>query len=393
MGWIAVVAAPWNPALWWQLRRLRLAIEVDCDRRVLNHGVSLDRYGALLLEVGRRISIRPLVAVGLFETRSFLERRVRAMTASASRRALRSIAALGAVAIVIGLAVAAPVPVKPQRTVAAGQGTAEPSVVAPAVQDTPPRFSFTPFTVKPICTEKCSAEDVLEYMEAAGAPAACEVMVGIQIDTIGRPTATDILKTGDPACDEGARSWAMATRWTPAENEGRPVVAWIAQPIAIGGDEATIESGVAPDVAEMVDPPPPPLLDGSGFVFTPYTVRPECLEGCTKEALGLHLREVARDRICAATIGVLISTSGEVTATDMLRPSGDEACDQAIARWARTTRWSPAKNGTEPVEVWIAQPLQFGPEEGAEAGSAPADQNGTGPGTLSNGVEQGGPAA
>ena len=29
---------PWNPMLWWQLRRLRLAIEIDCDARVLRLG-------------------------------------------------------------------------------------------------------------------------------------------------------------------------------------------------------------------------------------------------------------------------------------------------------------------------------------------------------------------
>src|SRR5690606_19455117 len=32
---LLVAAMPWNPALWWQLRRLRAAIEVDCDARVL----------------------------------------------------------------------------------------------------------------------------------------------------------------------------------------------------------------------------------------------------------------------------------------------------------------------------------------------------------------------
>jgi len=34
-GVCAVVAMPWNVALWWQLSRLRLAIELDCDARVI----------------------------------------------------------------------------------------------------------------------------------------------------------------------------------------------------------------------------------------------------------------------------------------------------------------------------------------------------------------------
>jgi hypothetical protein len=51
---LAVAAMPWNPALWWQLRRLRLAIEVDCDRRVLARGVDPASYGSLLLDIAGR---------------------------------------------------------------------------------------------------------------------------------------------------------------------------------------------------------------------------------------------------------------------------------------------------------------------------------------------------
>ena len=39
-GWITVVLMPWNAALWFMLSRLRLAIELDCDARVLRGGVA-----------------------------------------------------------------------------------------------------------------------------------------------------------------------------------------------------------------------------------------------------------------------------------------------------------------------------------------------------------------
>lgn len=39
-GVIAIMLAPWNVALWWQWRRLRLAVEMDCDARVLASGRS-----------------------------------------------------------------------------------------------------------------------------------------------------------------------------------------------------------------------------------------------------------------------------------------------------------------------------------------------------------------
>jgi len=49
---LAVLAMPWNPALWWQYRRLRRAIELDCDARVVRGGASVSRYGEVLLEAG-----------------------------------------------------------------------------------------------------------------------------------------------------------------------------------------------------------------------------------------------------------------------------------------------------------------------------------------------------
>ena len=48
---IAVALMPWNPIAWFALARLRLAIELDCDRRVLGTGAKLREYGQLLIEL------------------------------------------------------------------------------------------------------------------------------------------------------------------------------------------------------------------------------------------------------------------------------------------------------------------------------------------------------
>lgn len=53
---------PWNPALWWIVRRLRLAIETDCDRRVLHAGTDVHAYGVLLLNAAARYARAPLLA-------------------------------------------------------------------------------------------------------------------------------------------------------------------------------------------------------------------------------------------------------------------------------------------------------------------------------------------
>jgi hypothetical protein len=76
---LTAVLLPWNLPLWWQLRRLRFAIEVDCDARVLRAGQSPPPYSAVLLSVAtHRVPLRA-TATGLSESGSSLERRIRIM--------------------------------------------------------------------------------------------------------------------------------------------------------------------------------------------------------------------------------------------------------------------------------------------------------------------------
>lgn len=110
---LAIVALPFSPAAWWMLRRLRLAVEVDCDARVLARRADVAAYGRLLLEVGRRRSpALPLLAFS--EPTSYLERRIRIMTTRRTRTPRLRAAGLAT----LGLALAAaacetPGPVNP----------------------------------------------------------------------------------------------------------------------------------------------------------------------------------------------------------------------------------------------------------------------------------------
>lgn len=52
---LLLVVMPWQPFLWLQLAGLRLAIELDCDRRVLARMPDVARYGDALLELAGRI--------------------------------------------------------------------------------------------------------------------------------------------------------------------------------------------------------------------------------------------------------------------------------------------------------------------------------------------------
>ena len=71
-----LVAMPWNLTLWWQLRRLRCAIEVDCDARVLKSGRDARIYGETLITIGQRQSGYVGAVAGMSESRAFLEKRL-----------------------------------------------------------------------------------------------------------------------------------------------------------------------------------------------------------------------------------------------------------------------------------------------------------------------------
>lgn len=86
------VAFPWNVPIWWLGHRLRVAVEIDCDRRVLHRTPKVREYAELLLRIGSAGSIPGLRALAFSRPTSFLERRVRAMTDQTSPRLLRTMA-------------------------------------------------------------------------------------------------------------------------------------------------------------------------------------------------------------------------------------------------------------------------------------------------------------
>ncbi|MDB4874742.1 MAG: blaR1 peptidase family protein [Gemmatimonadetes bacterium] len=76
---LALIVMPWNLALWWQVVRLRVAVEMDCDARVLRDA-NARSYGDLLLEVARpRRGPRLMGATAFAERATQLERRIRVL--------------------------------------------------------------------------------------------------------------------------------------------------------------------------------------------------------------------------------------------------------------------------------------------------------------------------
>lgn len=111
-----LIAAPWNPAVWWMLRQLRRAVEMDCDARVVRAGQNPLAYGELLLRVSQRRARLPLVAVAFGEPRSLLELRIRRLAARLPRRRMfGAILATMVAATTVVAACETPRPVSPDR--------------------------------------------------------------------------------------------------------------------------------------------------------------------------------------------------------------------------------------------------------------------------------------
>jgi beta-lactamase regulating signal transducer with metallopeptidase domain len=117
---LVAVLVPWNLPVWWQLRRLRFAMEVDCDARVLRAGQSRSTYSSVLLNVATYLVPLRAAAAGLSESASSLEKRIRIMHAPIRAR-WRVLATLLGTCTVALLAVAANVSAPPVPALTSGE--------------------------------------------------------------------------------------------------------------------------------------------------------------------------------------------------------------------------------------------------------------------------------
>ena len=228
---LAVALVPWNPVAWWSFRRLRLALELDCDRRVVRAFPGRVReYCELLLQVGSR-GARPLASPALSEPQSILERRVDAMTrprTPSSRARTLTLSALASA--VAGFACFYPSP--------DGEMT-DPLAVAMDAADLNTELTdgpvFTPYTVAP---DLRNMEQVRDALEAEYPPLLRDAGIGgtvnvwFLINAGGDVVETRIQQSsGHEAIDRAAMAVAGMMSFSPARNRDKAVPVWVAFPI------------------------------------------------------------------------------------------------------------------------------------------------------------------
>ncbi len=242
---VLLIAFPWNPALWLQHRRLCLAIELDCDQRVMErlpHRRWL--YGDLLFRVGSRFGAGPgLALAGFAERSSFLERRIRKLLGKAPEVGMAQIAFLAFAAImVVGVAVWAPGITKEMRvTEPVPELEVEPELVTndairfplpPSADDVSlqgkPRFVV--HTVKPRLLNPAEVNRVLEREYPAllrDAGIGGTTTVHLFVEESGRVGNALVKNSSEHAAlDQAALKVSRAARFSPGMDRDRAAL-WI----------------------------------------------------------------------------------------------------------------------------------------------------------------------
>ena len=132
---LPLILMPWNLAMWWQLRRLCLAVEMDCDNRVVSGLGDARAYGELLLKVAQAGSSGPRLQPALLGGVGTLERRLTVLLAPTPlrqvQRFLLPALAVGLLAIV--LLMPHPVLMHGSHSMTSGTTTSVPNYTSPAL--------------------------------------------------------------------------------------------------------------------------------------------------------------------------------------------------------------------------------------------------------------------
>jgi TonB family protein len=262
-----LLLTPWNPFLWIQLRSLRSAVELDCDRRVLlARPASRLTYGELLLEVGALRSPR-LGVPRLAGRRSTLERRIEFLVQDprsiAPEGLLRS--SWGAVLALLAFLVPVPpvplfelpylLPSGPLAIVSGGGG------VVDALRERP---IFTPHSQPPSLRNDSSMRQAVdrEYpSDLRNAGVGGKVLLHVLIDNGGVVQEARLaLGSGQEALDAAAIRAVRRLSFWPALERDRATPAWISLPIIFYGLECPPVPGLSPvGGPRSMDGPPSPL--------------------------------------------------------------------------------------------------------------------------------------
>jgi len=359
---IAVVLMPWNPALWLQARRLRLAIELDCDARVLRAHPSTERYGMLMLTIAQRRSVGPtLFSPMLTEPTTLLERRILAMRPT-TRRLARVTVYGGSTLAVAALAFACSLQ----------SDTTSPKAAPIAVTD---RQTFQEFQVeKPAALLPGNVPPAYpQQLRLANVEG--KLLTRFVVDTTGRPIVETvrIVERSDDRFVPSVREAIPNLRFSPADVGGKKVKQLVEMPFtfslnkdAADGANTSVDFSVRqiqPRKAEATvgsapSSGPRPTLPKD--VYFDYQVeRPASpLPANTSPRYPTELRKANVEGEVMAQFIVNESGLADSATFQVVRATNEEFA-RAVRASISSLRFSPALVGGHPVKQLVQMPFQF----------------------------------
>jgi TonB family protein len=366
---------PWNLPLWYQSRRLRLAIEMDCDARVLRAHPSTERYGLLMLTIAQRRGVAPLLATMLSEPVTQLERRIIAMRTTTRRLARATLVggaavALGALAFACSLQSdnpVAPTPSSQPKALNAKQTYFEFQVERTAHPDTGTQAPRYP--------------DMLRSSGTEG-----DVLAQFVVGTDGRADMSTfkVLKTSHDLFTAAVRASLAQMHWVPADVGGHAVKQLVQMPFQFRLGGASMGTAVSPSPRKQLGPPVgyvEPRAPGTGtakIVSVPvhrpgepsrmtdkdtyfeYQVESQVSPYPTNQAPRYPdmLRSANVEGEVLAQFVVDTTGLADMSTFKVLK-STHELFTAAVEKALPTMRFHPALVGGQPVKQFTQMPFQF----------------------------------
>ena len=324
-----LVAFPWNPFLWLHYRHLCLAIELDCDHRVMRR--LPDRrwlYGDLLVLAGARRGIRPGFAPTAFaERRSFLERRIGRLLSEApevpmARAAFFAFAAI----LVVGVAMWVP---------GVTEETAQPEELALPEAD----FPTMEFTNSYIRSKTHYSISVTPDWKASFR---YELQPSL-VMSFEPEIFADAVEPFEVPAFEAFEVW---------ENEPDAPLPIVSLPTAPSPYTAAYEVPPVPSDASVMEMPQ--------YVY--HTTRPELANRWqVRKTLEDKYPATLKDEGIGGTtvVYLFVNTDGTVSDAIVKTSSGHPSLDWAAVQAAKSARFLPASNEGIPVGIWIEMEMPF----------------------------------
>ena len=228
---LSVALMPWNLGVWFLSRRLRLALEIDCDARTLRRDIDTTKYGRLLLLIAQRQSSYPLASM-LAESTSHLSQRITAMQMLPLRKPVVRVVlfagiAAGAIAVACSPRVASDLTGPGDKPVSATAAKLEAQKMGPGA------VYFESQVEIPVAPAPGSSGPIYPAeLKANGIEGTVLAMFVVNEQGLPEVASFKVLRADDPRFAESVRTALPNMRFISAKVGGRPVKQLVQQPFS-----------------------------------------------------------------------------------------------------------------------------------------------------------------